>query len=607
MKQRIFRIFIFNILSSALLIISSCESYLDATDTSSNELNDEIIFSNYTYYRGFVNSLYQGLTDYYYFGYNSMAGCYSDELQWHHDAWAALAPNSIISGDYWGGDRNNETTWEYSGDGNDDVDGYGFSPLASAYPAIRKANLVIENIDKLGDSTSDSNKEQLLGQAYFFRAWFHFEIIRRVGGMPYIDRVLDVDEDMDFTRLTFEECVEKIAADCDMAAAYLPTVWSSASSNYGRVTNIAAYALKGMAYLYNGSPKINERYKGSLEYDHNSLKLAIEAYNQAINLYSTNIVAITKGQRYSTAKEYGEIFYRRSELFSDQVIFGVTPSSKRSGYTDSYYRATATYTCLYSPKPYDSSYVKRTSGPTQNLVDAFEMASGLNIGDAGSNYNSKDPYIDRDPRFGYTVLYNGVEFGTYGSSPYVFTTIGDIDGTTNWTGYYARKMWPETAHQLNGSSSSDYAYQQNWMYMRIATLMLDYAEAVNEVYGVDVKPTEGDYTALELVNMIRSWSGHVDVHSNYTTDATTFRDKIRNERFVELCFEHVRWFDLRRWGVAHEDTHRKISRMTLDSNGEYEVQEMSAWERTFQSKHYWYPISLNDVNMLENMEQNPGW
>ncbi|MFI3324444.1 MAG: SusC/RagA family TonB-linked outer membrane protein [Rikenellaceae bacterium] len=237
--------------------------------------------------------------------------------------------------------------------------------------------------------------------------------------------------------------------------------------------------------------------------------------------------------------------------------------------------------------------------PTEDWVARVEYAyDGRYMLEASGSYNGSDKFAEGN-RFGF---FPAIAVGWMISRErFVTEHLPFIDE------FKIRYSYGKVGSDLGASSSSDYAYQQNWMYMRIATLMLDYAEAVNEVYGVDVKPTEGDYTALELVNMIRSWSGHVDVHSNYTTDATTFGEKIRNERFVELCFEHVRWFDLRRWGVAHEDTHRKISRMTLDSNGDYEVQEMSAWERIFQSKHYWYPISLNDVNMLENMEQNPGW
>ncbi|MFR9554418.1 MAG: RagB/SusD family nutrient uptake outer membrane protein, partial [Rikenellaceae bacterium] len=237
--------------------------------------------------------------------------------------------------------------------------------------------------------------------------------------------------------------------------------------------------------------------------------------------------------------------------------------------------------------------------PTADWAARVEYAyDGRYMLEASGSYNGSDKFAEGN-RFGF---FPAIAVGWMISRErFVTEHLPFIDE------FKIRYSYGKVGSDLGASSSSDYAYQQNWMYMRIATLMLDYAEAVNEVYGVDVKPTEGDYTALELVNMIRSWSGHVDVHSNYTTDATTFGEKIRNERFVELCFEHVRWFDLRRWGVAHEDTHRKISRMTLDSNGDYEVQEMSAWERIFQSKHYWYPISLNDVNMLENMEQNPGW
>ncbi|MCT4586864.1 MAG: RagB/SusD family nutrient uptake outer membrane protein [Carboxylicivirga sp.] len=581
-------------------IISSCEDYLDATDTGANDLMEEDIFSNYNNYRGFVNQIYQGLTDYYYFGYNHFPGCYSDELQWTHGEWFSLAPFAITAGDYWSGDRNNETRWEYKGDGSVN-DGYGYSPLESAYPAIRAANLSIENMYQLNDGTKDYKKDELLGQAYFMRAWFHFEIIRRVGGMPYISRVLDTYEDMDFERPSYRACTDSIVADCNRAAALLPEKWGKQDADFGRVTKGAALALKGMALFYDASPTMNYQANKTYTYDNERLSQALEAYNEVIDLaFNKGVYELMDG---STPGAYGEIFYSRNEMFSKEAIFGVTPSNKRKGYSEDIFRSRNMYNSMFSPQPYDKRYKKRNTAPTHNLVSLFETANGLSIAD-DDTYNEKKPYNNRDPRFYNSILYDGVKFGIKKGKPFTFKTIGNIDGNTNWTGYYIRKLWPETANDLSGTG--DYNYQQNWIYIRLTGILLDYAEAANEVYGPDVVPEDMTHSALSVVNMIRERSGHVPVYTRYTTDKETFREKIRNERAVELCFEHVRWFDLRRWHVAHEAKHRKIYRMNKVS-GNYVIEERPELERVFEERHYWYPVKRDDVDMLGNLEQNPGW
>src|SRR5690606_7833511 len=108
-------------------------------------------------------------------------------------------------------------------------------------------------------------KNLIAGQSYFFRAFFHWEIIRCFGGMPYIDRVIDPNEDMAMSRLTYQESTDKICEDFDRAAELLPEDWNNTivggafqGANSGRVTKGAALAFKAKALLYAGSPLMNK-------------------------------------------------------------------------------------------------------------------------------------------------------------------------------------------------------------------------------------------------------------------------------------------------------------------------------------------------------------
>src|SRR5690606_38340396 len=104
--------------------------------------------------------------------------------------------------------------------------------------------------------------------------------------------------------------------------------------------------------------------------------------------------------------------------------------------------------------------------------------------------------------------------------------------------------------------------------------------------------------------------GMIDVLPQYTASKEVFRDKIRNERDVELCFEQHRWYDLRRWRIAKQAlSHIYNVEITRTGNNQfsYHYYEDVARNRGFDDRNYWYPIPRNYVDMLKNLEQNPGW
>ena len=87
-------------------------------------------------------------------------------------------------------------------------------------------------------------------------------------------------------------------------------------------------------------------------------------------------------------------------------------------------------------------------------------------------------------------------------------------------------------------------------------------------------------------------------------------ERIRNERAVELCFEDHRWYDIRRWRIA-KDAVKVIYKAVITRTGKdqfrFEYMEHPDYKRVFEDKHYWYPIPKSQMEMLNNVEQNPGW
>jgi hypothetical protein len=121
------------------------------------------------------------------------------------------------------------------------------------YKAIRKANLVIQNIGKVSD-TSQAWITDAKGQALFCRAMAHYSAFRLYGGIPIVTQVLGEGQ-ITIPRASVQSVVDSIVSWCDQAAALLPA--TRPTTDYGKVTSLAALALKARILLYAASPLYN--------------------------------------------------------------------------------------------------------------------------------------------------------------------------------------------------------------------------------------------------------------------------------------------------------------------------------------------------------------
>jgi hypothetical protein len=182
-----------------------------------------------------------------------------------------------------------------------------------------------------------------------------------------------------------------------------------------------------------------------------------------------------------------------------------------------------------------------------------------------------------------------------------------------YTGYYLKKF-------VNPSLilKSPQNFPHAWIIFRYAEILLNAAEAINEAEG----PTQ----AYQYVNQVRTRAG-MPGYSGMTQEQ--FRQRIRNERRVELSFEDHRFFDLRRWkaydGVTAQSELTKPRyeqllnmygvQVTLTGNqptyiftGAPGSQGNDMDLRVFNNpKNYYFPIPSSEVKRAPNLGQNPGW
>ena len=234
---------------------TSCEDYLDKEPEST--LSGDDAFKNFKNFQGFVEEIYNCIPD--------KEKCnWCPSWNWGDDEiFNPEADNRMTHQVDLGNFRAWMTTgnWLYKdGSSPTSTDKFAHSLWPHAWYCIRKANTGLANLEKLVAAT-DEERNLIAGQLYFFRAWWHFELMCYFGGLPYIDKAFEASDKLEMSRLSFQECADKAAADFKQAAELLPIDWDKTTAgkategkNQLRINKIMALGYMGKCYLWAASP-----------------------------------------------------------------------------------------------------------------------------------------------------------------------------------------------------------------------------------------------------------------------------------------------------------------------------------------------------------------
>ncbi|MBQ0077170.1 MAG: RagB/SusD family nutrient uptake outer membrane protein [Bacteroidales bacterium] len=618
MKKRIIPIIV-------LALVSACEPYLEKTPSS--DVNEEQVFGNYRYFQGFLDVLYgTGLIKY-------VGQCYTASMDFGDDVYnnkTFPVSFNIPMGDY---------MWLYRNTSHNPfvtVSGDHVGLWDQALENIRTCNHALERMDYLTGTEEEYNL--LKGQALFFRAWNHFELAKYWGGLPYISKYFSPEDNLKLPRLSFKETLLNVAADFAAAAELLPEDWNdtqvgsqSRGSNVGRATKGAALALESRALLYAASPLTTKLETGVAEYDPELCEQAAKVAYEVIKMADRGVYALVPWSEYST--NFCDSRSSINSIWTTETIFAKISTAKGQSQI-----LNLGIGRLHNSQRFGGNGV--VTAPTVNMVNMYETATGYAIADApAGDYDKLRPWRNRDPRLLKDILVDGTKWIAKNSSESSYIQLYSAGGSSSTgmgldrdpqaggsiTGYLIRKYIPYKVNNTDlGSDWNNYRY--SCPYIRLAEVYLNYAEALNEVKGPDIAPSWGALTALEAVNIVRrrvklpesedatqpaeliSYGDESlpDVRSIYTGSKDKFRDRIRNERSVELAFEGHRFVDLRRWYLAHLPEYRTRYAAEFDKNHTY-YREVVLFEGQFDDKHYWFPFRKSDVQQYDGFTQNPGW
>jgi hypothetical protein len=517
------------LLCGTLLLVAgstftSCTDWLDK-DPESIVAEDEA-FKNYRNFQGYIEEIYDCIPDVQKVNYCTSWNWGDDAV--HNPEGYAHMDHQVDLGNY----RN---IWSNSqqfinGSGSNGSWDAKYSLWKASWYCIRKCNMGIENIKSLVGT--DEERDLLLGQMYFFRAWWHFELMTFFGGLPYIDKAFEASEIPELPRLSFQECADRCAEDFKQAYNLLPMDWDAtlagmqtSGSNQLRVNKFMALCYLGKCYLWAGSPLMKEFEKTknggvaqllgassngkTYDYDEEYVKKAAQALGQALDMVDKGTVPY-KLAEYKYDNIYDHVMSDKAD--EDNYYYNIFYTTKKNwgmpGAKEAIFRGvcppvnSAPWNCakLFGPKV--SGLVEHDNiihHPTANLVDQYGMANGQPIYlvkngvlvlNPNSGWDPEHPYLNRDPRFYHDIIFDGFHYVTEtGISNlndeqkkleycdlYTGGAMRSVDNASS-TGYFIQKLVPHQCNIGDKWYDWDYALQTYIPYMRLADVYLMYAEA----------------------------------------------------------------------------------------------------------------------------------
>lgn len=486
--------------------------------------------------------------------------------------------------------------------------------------SIQYCNLLLEHVDEIQFATDEAIntmfRDRLRGEAYGLRALNMYYLLQNYGGKGVSGELLGVpiwtssfgaNSDLNVPRNTFAECMAQLISDVNEAMALLPTEYKDVADNQVP----AKYASMGV-----NSAQYN-RVNGSNTFLRMSGRIAEAIGAQAALLAASpafegsGVTWEEAANRAATVLNHiggvSGIAAKGHVWYSAEEIGGSVTASEN--HPEVIWRGGAEENSTIEGDNFPPSlYGKGRVNPTQNLVDAFPMANGYPITDSRSGYDASNPYAGRDPRLALYIVTDGSTLGTNNSTINTGTGASNNDGInqeagySTRTGYYLRKMLRNDVNPNSSNEVKKYHYTKR---IRYTEIFLAYAEAANEAWG----PTgtgSNSYSAYDVIKAIRQRAGvGTDNGDPYLEAAKankeTMRELIRNERRLELCFENIRFWDLRRWKADMNETAKGVS-ITSSAYNYIDVEP-----RRYSDYMIYGPIPYSDVLKFSNLEQNQGW
>jgi len=493
-----------------------------------------------------------------------------------------------------------------------------------SWGSLRNVNYFIENCEK----SSVSDKEHFLGLARFFRAYFYFEMVKRFGDVPWIDRTIEIDDETTLygPRDNRFDVMDRVLADLNYAIENITLVTDPTCT---RITKNTVRAFKTRVCLFEGSLR-------KYHTDYGKQNTANTWFQEVVN--TANEI---KGFSLFTGNDaYRQMFLAKAPNTTETILC-VALDAALATYSS---RNRKTISPTYSVRP----------ALTRRFILTYLNADGNSFTMSNPNWQTT-PFVEemqgRDPRLSATIRpanYRRTENG--------LSVVAPPNFEQTFTGYQIIKGCYDERFPYDDESLNENAHH----IFRYAEVLLNKAEALVELGQM----TQVAWT--ETIGALRARAGitgptltslptvadpyMVDFYNGKFTDPVML--EVLRERCIEMVTEGRRPDDLIRWRLGELFANAALNGMYIPALGTYDfngdgindvcffqgdrpagvtatsfvdvtpstavgARQLSngtsgevLWNpgvREWLGKKYLYPIPETDVIKNPALGQNPGW
>lgn len=545
---------------------------------------------------------------------------FTDENFWESENTVASYANSFYEQFAGYGNGNSYGDFYFKTLSDDQAGGYSFAdwtftnvPANSAewkdgWVEIRRANILVDRVDRV--NMSDAAKAHWRGVGRLMRAWQYYKLVRNYGDLPWVDKPIDFHDEAKLygPRESRDVVMDKVLEDLNYACENMYDNTSRTTLNRN-----VAYAMKAEICLFEGTfRKYRKAEDGQTAPDAaGATRYLTAARDAAAHLMSKSFKLNPSYQENYNAVDLSSnpemIFYKayKKDVMQHSLVAYVSSSTQLNGMSKDAFEA-----YLFTDgKPLALTSLDK--GDAARAIPVTRTVAGKTVHDTVMSISHL--LALRDKRLSATIdtalCYVGRGFTRYGVGM----------AMTSSTGYGVCKYDnPALPERDRNQTTRNYTHAPLFW---LSVVYLEYAEACAELGSI----TQADLD--RSVNLLRDRAGlpHLNVNPGFDDPAnkmgvSSLIWEIRRERRCELMFDNdFRYWDLIRWhqldrldSSTHPDilNGANISADVTDKlvtrSGNY-VNGSKGKTRTYDKKHYWYPIPTDQMDLNKQLKQNPGW
>lgn len=461
------------------------------------------------------------------------------------------------------------------------------------YAGIDRANLFLENIDKVSD-ISDETRAQYTAEARFLRAFYYFNLVQCWGDVPFktssTQSVVGLDIPRTDKQVIYDFIIKEMADAADNGLksagdlAYKP----------GRISQSTAWGILARVYLF----RAGEHYRDK----RTATTAETTDYFERASYYAQKVM--TAGHK--LAPNYWDYFIDlcadRYNTTANESIWEAEFAGKNTSDTQAEGRI-GNYIGIPAPDFSSFSNIVGKADPGYSYGFIFCTPKLYNLyveqGDTKRMNWSIAPFAYQQSTEGIThrLFEKGKKaevMAQYGPISYQYD--GDTEKTSATTDY-ARPCAKYRREYEADKKDRNYT-SINFPILRYADVLLMVAEAENEING---EPTQ---LAYDCINEVRNRVGLGKLE--YLTK-DTFREAVKNERAMELCFEYTRRFDLIRWGEYVSNMQALVTPAQSGTNWTLGPSNVYTYFNITDT-YYYFPIPDAEISTNGAITQNnPNW